>query len=104
MFEQSKQRSEDLRESHSEGYSEGQGEGRSEGIVKWYCCAKGFGFITTKDIETDVFVHYMNTPKCKKVGTRRLLEGQQVSFELRANDLNGYEALEVEIEKPFVYA
>lgn len=77
---------------------------RSEGVVKWYNCAKGFGFISTKDSEEDVFVHYQNTPKCKKIGTRRLLEGQHVSFELRHNGLKGYEALSVEIEQPYIYA
>lgn len=79
-------------------------EQRSEGVVKWYNRAKGFGFISIDDSEVDVFVHYQNTPKCKKVGTRRLLEGQQVSFEMKKNELNGYEAFAVEIEKPFVYA
>lgn len=77
---------------------------RSEGVVKWYNCAKGFGFISTEDTEEDVFVHYQNTPKCKKIGTRRLLEGQRVTFEMKENELKGYEAFAVEIEKPFVYA
>ncbi|NQZ09345.1 MAG: cold shock domain-containing protein [Algicola sp.] len=79
-------------------------ERRYEGKVKWFNIAKGFGFITTDDIDDDVFVHYQNTPKCKKVGTRRLLEGQIVSFELAINGSKGYEALAVAIEQPFVYS
>lgn len=77
---------------------------RFEGVVKWFNIAKGFGFIVSKDIDDDVFVHYQSAPKCKKVGTRRLLEGQVVSFELACNGNKGYEALDVAIEQPFVYS
>lgn len=77
---------------------------RFEGTVKWFNVAKGFGFIISDSINDDVFVHYQNAPKCKKVGTRRLLEGQVVSFELAVNASKGYEALEVNIEQPFVYS
>ena len=75
-----------------------------QGTVKWFNIAKGFGFISALGIDDDVFVHYRNTPKCKKVGTRRLLEGQVVSFELAAVDGKGYEALYVNVEQPFIYA
>ncbi len=79
-------------------------ERRYLGVVKWFNVAKGFGFITTDDIDDDIFVHYQNTPKCKKVGTRRLLEGQKVSFELGINGNKGYEALKVALEQPSIYA
>jgi CspA family cold shock protein len=79
-------------------------EKRYPGQVKWFNVAKGFGFITTDQIDDDIFVHYQNTPKCKKVGTRRLLEGQMVSFELGINGNKGYEALNVALEQPYVYA
>ncbi|MCJ8270730.1 MAG: cold shock domain-containing protein [Psychrosphaera sp.] len=79
-------------------------EKRYPGKVKWFNVAKGFGFITTDEIDDDIFVHYQNTPKCKKVGTRRLLEGQMVSFELGINGNKGYEALNVALEQPYVYA
>ena len=79
-------------------------EKRYPGLVKWFNVAKGFGFITTDDIDDDIFVHYKSTPKCKKVGTRRLLEGQKVSFELGINGDKGYEALNVALEQPYVYA
>lgn len=77
---------------------------RFEGKVKWYNIAKGFGFIVCSELEDDVFVHYQNTPKCKKVGTRRLLQGQVVSFEIAENGSKGLEALLVEIEQPYIYA
>lgn len=76
---------------------------RLQGKVKWFNIAKGFGFITTASIKDDVFVHYHNAPKDKRVGTRRLLEGQIVSFELGVNGNKGYEALDVTIDQPFVY-
>lgn len=79
-------------------------EQRFEGTVKWFNVAKGFGFIVSESIDDDVFVHYQNAPKCKKVGTRRLLEGQVVSFELAINGSKGFEALDVAIEQPFVYS
>lgn len=77
---------------------------RYEGTVKWFNVAKGFGFIVSDSVDDDVFVHYQNAPKCKKVGTRRLLEGQIVSFELAVNGSKGFEALDVLIEQPFVYS
>jgi len=76
---------------------------RYSGTVKWFNVAKGFGFITTDAIDDDIFVHYQNTPKCQKVGTRRLLEGQKVSFELAINGNKGFEALKVALEQDWVY-
>lgn len=76
---------------------------RYQGIVKWFNIAKGFGFITTDDVEDDVFVHHLNTRKDQRIGTRRLLEGQVVSFELGINSHDGYEAKDVEIVQPFAY-
>ena len=31
---------------------------RLQGEVKWFNIAKGFGFITSQNVETDIFVHY----------------------------------------------
>jgi CspA family cold shock protein len=77
---------------------------RFEGKVKWYNIAKGFGFIICDDLAEDVFVHYENAPKCKKVGTKRLFEGQIVSFEIAKNGSESLEAFAVEIEQPYIYA
>lgn len=79
-------------------------EKRFKGEVKWFNVAKGFGFITTDDIDDDIFVHYQNTPKCKKVGTKRLVEAQHVTFELGINGKKGYEALKVALVPGTVYA
>ena len=78
-------------------------EKRYQGVVKWFNVAKGFGFITTGEVDDDIFVHYQNVPKCKKVGTKRLLEGQVVNFKLSINGSKGFEALAVHVEHP-VYA
>ena len=79
-------------------------EKRYTGSVKWFNVAKGFGFIITDDIDDDIFVHYNNTPVCKKVGTRRLVEAQDVTFELGINGKKGYEALKVALVPGTVYA
>lgn len=77
---------------------------RYQGVVKWFNIAKGFGFITTDEIDHDVFIRYQNTPKCSDIGTKRLFEGQIVSFELSVNGERGYEALSVAMIKPYTYA
>lgn len=76
---------------------------RYQGTVKWFNNAKGFGFIAADGVIDDVFVHQHDTPKDKTKGTRRLFEGQVVSFELGINGHEGYEAKAVMIEQPFVY-
>lgn len=48
------------------------------GTVKWFNDAKGFGFITPENGETDVFVHYS---QIQTKGFRTLTEGQKVEFE-----------------------
>ena len=46
------------------------------GTVKWFDCAKGFGFITNES-GTDIFVHYR---QIEVEGFKRLSEGQRVEF------------------------
>lgn len=75
---------------------------RLQGEVKWFNIAKGFGFITTEGIKEDIYVHHHNAPKDKTIGTRRLLVGQIVSFELGVNSHGGYEAFEVTIDQSFI--
>lgn len=49
-----------------------------QGTVRWFNCAKGYGFIDIGDGGLDVFVHHVNI---RMDGYRFLTEGQRVSFE-----------------------
>lgn len=49
------------------------------GTVKWFNETKGFGFISSDDGGTDLFVHYS---AIQMQGHRTLLEGQRVQFEV----------------------
>lgn len=51
----------------------------STGTVKWFNETKGFGFISSDDGGTDLFVHYS---AIQMQGHRTLLEGQRVQFEV----------------------
>jgi cold shock protein len=48
------------------------------GTVKWFNDAKGFGFITQDDSNTDLFVHHS---AIQGSGFKSLAEGAKVSFE-----------------------
>jgi CspA family cold shock protein len=52
---------------------------RIEGRVKWFNDTKGFGFITPKEKDRDVFVHQSSIVGH---GFRTLSEGDRVSFEI----------------------
>ena len=47
------------------------------GVVKWFNVDKGYGFITTDDGVTDLYVHYTEV-----LGASALHEGDQVEFEI----------------------
>ena len=49
-----------------------------EGIVKWFDCEKGFGFIERTE-GSDVFVHYS---QIAEQGYKTLAQGDSVRFEL----------------------
>lgn len=53
------------------------------GLVKWFNNAKGFGFITTENINEDIFVHFS---VIEGEGYRSLRMGQSVSFEYNQSD------------------
>lgn len=53
-----------------------------KGIVKWFDSSKGYGFIQTED-GNDIFVHYSGI---KTEGFKRLLKGQEVTFEIVESD------------------
>lgn len=49
------------------------------GVVKWFNCEKGYGFIT-QDNGDDVFVHYSHV---KEEGHNKdLHEGEEVTFDI----------------------
>lgn len=49
------------------------------GIVKWFNSAKGFGFITSDNVEGDIFAHFS---EIQSEGYRSLKVSQKVQFEL----------------------
>jgi len=51
----------------------------SKGRVKYFNDLKGWGFITSEEVEQDVFVHYT---AIKMEGFKTLKEGQEVFYEL----------------------
>lgn len=51
----------------------------TKGTVKWFNATKGYGFISTEEVE-DVFVHFTALPDTGEF--RTLDEGQEVEFEI----------------------
>jgi CspA family cold shock protein len=51
----------------------------ARGKVKWFSNQKGYGFITSSDSGTDVFVHHS---AIQGDGYKTLDEGQEVEFEV----------------------
>lgn len=54
----------------------------ANGTVKWFNGTKGYGFITPKEGDRDVFVHVSGIQGDNKV----LAEGQQVEFEVKQGE------------------
>ena len=64
---------------------------KEEGVVVSFDAAKGFGFIRSKSIREEVFVH-----KLSVVGAGTLRPGRRVTFEVEASD-RGPRASQVEV-------
>jgi len=60
------------------GSSESSGD-RKEGTVKFFNTRKGFGFITVKDTEEEIFAHTTNV-----IG--KIKEGNKVTFEIEESE------------------
>ncbi|MDE2064989.1 MAG: cold-shock protein [Bradyrhizobium sp.] len=56
------------------------------GTVKWFNGQKGFGFIQPNEGGNDVFVHISAV---ERAGLSGLAEGQQVTFEIKADRMRG---------------
>lgn len=54
------------------------------GKVKWFDDRKGFGFISSPDVDGDVFVHFSTVPG--QEGRRSLMEGDTVTYILGERD------------------
>jgi CspA family cold shock protein len=63
----------------------------NKGTVKWFNNQKGFGFIQPEAGGKDVFVHISAV---ERAGLGTLNEGQQVSFDVVADDRTGKSAAE----------
>ncbi len=50
-----------------------------QGTVKWFNGSKGYGFITSAEVQEDVFVHYT---AIEGDGYKSLDEGDEVTFEI----------------------
>lgn len=50
-----------------------------QGIVKWFNSSKGYGFLTSEEIQDDIFVHYT---AIEGEGYKTLNEGEEVEFEV----------------------
>lgn len=53
------------------------------GTVKWFNNAKGFGFITSDNVDGDIFAHFS---VIEGEGYRTLKMGQKVHFDLSQSD------------------
>lgn len=53
------------------------------GIVKWFNNVKGFGFLTSEIIDSDIFAHFS---VIEASGYRSLKTGQKVQFEFTQSD------------------
>ena len=63
-----------------------------QGIVKWFDCKKGYGFILHPEGEDDIFVHFSQIQTEKKF--KELKPGQTVTFETTERE-KGLQALNV---------
>jgi len=57
-----------------------------KGVCKWFDVAKGFGFISRADTDTDVFVHQSDI---YAPGFRSLSEGEELEFKVEKDPKSG---------------
>ena len=66
----------------------------AQGTVKWFNDFKGYGFITPRSSDEDVYVHFS---AIQGKGYRTLKEGQTVEFEVERGQEGFHEAQNVQI-------
>ena len=64
---------------------------KTTGTVKFFDTKRGFGFITSDEIDGDLFVHYRSI---LSEGFKNPREGQQVTF-TQVESAKGWQAVEV---------
>ena len=52
-----------------------------QGKVKWFSSEKGYGFISSKDVENDIYIHFSDI---QMKGYKTLEEGDEVIFDYDA--------------------
>ena len=67
-----------------------------EGTVKWFNVKKGYGFITPKEGDEDVFVHYSAIVKANPSDFATLNEGDKCEFDTQQG-AKGLEARNVKV-------
>lgn len=68
-----------------------------KGKVKWFSNVKGFGFLEKEGGDKDVFVHYSSI---QGEGYKKLLEGEEVTFDVVEGDKGPQAANVVRNKKP----
>ena len=68
-----------------------------KGKVKWFSNVKGFGFLEKEGSEKDIFVHYSSI---QGDGYKKLLEGEEVTFDLVEGEKGPQAANVVRNKKP----
>jgi cold shock protein len=68
-----------------------------KGKVKWFSNVKGFGFLEKEGGDKDIFVHYSSI---QGEGYKKLLEGEEVTFDVVEGEKGPQAANVVRTKKP----
>ena len=68
-----------------------------KGKVKWFSNVKGYGFLSKEGEDKDIFVHYSSI---QGEGYKKLLEGEEVSFEIVQGERGPQASNVVRTKKP----
>ena len=68
---------------------------KKEGTCKWFDAVKGFGFITPKGGQQDIFVHYSNIVGFAEGDYRSLDAGEKVEFNEESSAGGKHQAINV---------